>query len=98
MLSTERHCVRIVAERAPDRVLTFRGGSPEEGGWVSRGFGRKQPATTVAWESAIEGTTVLKTYICVEGIRAGGGGRESRGTGGVFRAVDAAVNGHNLPA
>ena len=25
----------------PDRVLTFRGGTAEEGGWVSRGFGRK---------------------------------------------------------
>ena len=65
-LYTDRHHIRIVAERAPDRVLSFRAGKADEGGWVSRGFGRKEPATTVAWESAIEGTTVFRTYICVE--------------------------------
>jgi Heparinase II/III-like protein/Heparinase II/III N-terminus len=65
-LFTDRHRVRLIAQRAPDRVLTFRGGSAEEGGWVSRGFGRKTPTTTVAWESAIHGTTVIRTYICVE--------------------------------
>lgn len=66
ILHTDRYRVRIVTERAPDRVLTFRGGKPEEGGWVSRSFGRKEPATTVAWESAIEGTTVFRTHIYVE--------------------------------
>jgi uncharacterized heparinase superfamily protein len=65
-LFTDRHRVRITAEQAPDRVLSFRGGKADEGGWVSRGFGRKTPATTIAWESSIQGTTVLRTYICVE--------------------------------
>jgi hypothetical protein len=65
-LHTDRHRVRIIGERPPDRVLSFRGGTAEEGGWISRGFGRKAPATTVAWESVIQGTTVLRTYICVD--------------------------------
>jgi hypothetical protein len=65
-LYTDRHRVRLIAERAPDRVLTFRGGAPDEGGWVSRGFGRKEPATTVAWESVIDGRTTIRTYICVD--------------------------------
>jgi hypothetical protein len=65
-LFTERHRVRITAEEAPNRVLSFHGGKADEGGWISRGFGRKTPATTVAWESRIEGTTVFRTYICVE--------------------------------
>jgi hypothetical protein len=65
-LHTDRHRIRVTAERAPDRVLTYRGGSAEEGGWVSRGFGRKEAATTVAWESTIEGPTEIRTYICVD--------------------------------
>jgi hypothetical protein len=64
-LLTERHEVRIVAERPPERVLTFRGGKPDEGGWVSRSFGRKEPATTVAWEAKIKGPTVFRTHIYV---------------------------------
>ncbi len=79
ILATDRHRVRIVAERAPDRVFPFRGGAAHEGGWISRGFGRKEPATTVAWESAIEGTTVLKTYICIEDDEPVRPGREARG-------------------
>lgn len=65
-LFTDRHRVRIVAEHAPARALVFRGGTAEEGGWVSRGFGHKEPTTTVAWESTIEGATELRMYIYVE--------------------------------
>jgi hypothetical protein len=65
-LYTDGHRIRIVAARPPERVLSYRGGAAQEGGWVSRGFGRKEPATTVAWESTIEGTAVLRTYIYVE--------------------------------
>ncbi|HVF16244.1 MAG TPA: alginate lyase family protein [Steroidobacteraceae bacterium] len=65
-LYTDRHRVRIIAERAPDRVLTYRGGTDREGGWVSRGFGRKQPTTTIGWESLIEGRTVIRTDIYVD--------------------------------
>jgi hypothetical protein len=64
-LYTDRHEVRIVAERAPERILTFRGGKPDEGGWVSRSFGRKEPATTVAWEARINGPAVFRTHIYV---------------------------------
>lgn len=65
-LYTERHRIRIVAEHAPARALVFRGGTADEGGWVSRGFGRKEPTTTVAWESVIEGVTEIRTYICID--------------------------------
>jgi Heparinase II/III-like protein/Heparinase II/III N-terminus len=65
-LYTDRHRIRIIANSVPERVFTLRSGTAEEGGWISRGFGRKTPATTVAWESVIEGTTVLRTYICVD--------------------------------
>lgn len=66
VLETRRHRIRIVAKRAPDRVLSFHGGKPSEGGWVSRSFGCKEPAATVAWESRIDGTTTAHTYICIE--------------------------------
>jgi hypothetical protein len=65
-LYTERHRIRIVAERAPARALLFRGGTAEEGGWVSRGFGRKEPTTTIAWESEIDGATEMRTDIYVD--------------------------------
>ena len=65
-LDTARHRIRIIADRPPDQVLSFRGGQAEEGGWVSRGFGRKEPSTTVAWQFDIKGRAVLRTYICVE--------------------------------
>jgi hypothetical protein len=66
ILHTGRHRIRLHTDRPPTRVLTFRGGSPDEGGWISRGFGRKEPTFTVAWEWAIEGRAVVTTYICVE--------------------------------
>jgi len=65
-LRTDRHRIRIRAERAPDRVLTLRAGKSAEGGWISRGFGRKEPTTTVAWASAVEGPTSFHTYICID--------------------------------
>ena len=40
-----------------------RGGRPEQGGWISRSFGRKQPCTTVHWNSRVAGVTVLRTRI-----------------------------------
>jgi hypothetical protein len=47
----------------PDEVQIHRGGSAEQGGWVSRRFGRKEPGTTVHWYSPIMGHTVLRTRI-----------------------------------
>ena len=40
-----------------------RAGSAEQGGWVSRRFGCKEPSTTVVWQSAVRGVTVLRTRI-----------------------------------
>ena len=41
----------------------FRGGTAEQGGWVSRGFGRRQQTATLAWVSQISGPTTLRTRI-----------------------------------
>lgn len=50
------------------RVIT--GGTPLEGGWISRAFARKQPCTTLCWGQSIEGETSLRTRIrCVERSR-----------------------------
>jgi hypothetical protein len=46
-----------------ERVDIHRGGSAEQGGWISRRFGRKQPCTTVLWHSHVAGVTVLRTRI-----------------------------------
>ena len=43
-----------------DRVEMHRAGSAEQGGWVSRRFGRKVPSTTVVWQSRVTGVTVLR--------------------------------------
>jgi hypothetical protein len=44
-------------------VQVHRGGGPEQGGWISRSFGRKEPTTSVYWESPVSGVTVLRTRI-----------------------------------
>ena len=44
-------------------VQVHRGGTAEQGGWVSRQFGRKQPGTTVHWYSRVSGQTSLRTRI-----------------------------------
>jgi hypothetical protein len=48
---------------APGEVQMHRGGTPEQGGWISRRFGRKEPCTTVHWHTPIMGHTVLRTRI-----------------------------------
>jgi hypothetical protein len=52
-----------------DSVQVHRGGGPEQGGWISRSFGRKEPATSVYWESKISGVTVLRTRITYSRMR-----------------------------
>jgi hypothetical protein len=46
-----------------ERVDIHRAGSAEQGGWVSRRFGRKVPSTTVVWQSRVKGVTVLRTRL-----------------------------------
>jgi len=41
----------------------YRGGTHREGGWISRSFGNKEPCTTLRWENAIHGNTMLVTRI-----------------------------------
>jgi hypothetical protein len=48
---------------AMDSMQLVRGGSAEQGGWVSRSFGCKQPSTSAHWYSRIKGVTVLRTRI-----------------------------------
>jgi hypothetical protein len=46
-----------------DGVQLHHGGSAEQGGWVSRSFGCKQPSATAHWYSRVAGHTVLRTRI-----------------------------------
>jgi hypothetical protein len=48
---------------ALDSLQLIRAGSAEQGGWVSRSFGCKQPSTSAHWHSRIKGVTVLRTRI-----------------------------------
>lgn len=61
-----RYLVRIVPLDLPAHTRLYYGGDASQGGWVSRAFGCRQPATTVAWHSWIAGTTVLRTQIFCE--------------------------------
>ena len=47
----------------PGEVHLHRAGTAEQGGWVSRRFGHKQPSTSVHWHSPVNGQTVLRTRI-----------------------------------
>jgi hypothetical protein len=44
-------------------VNVYRAGTAEQGGWVSRRFGHKVPATTAHWHSRVTGQTTLRTRI-----------------------------------
>jgi len=55
---------------ALDGVEMHRGGGPEQGGWISRSFGRKLPCTTVHWYSKVSGVTVLRTRITYTRVRS----------------------------
>jgi hypothetical protein len=46
-----------------DSMQLIRGGTAEQGGWVSRSFGHKLPATSAHWYSRVKGVTVLRTRI-----------------------------------
>src|SRR5690606_15829493 len=65
---TSRHRIRIVPQKMPDHVAAHRGGSAEEGGWVSRRFGHKEPTTTIAWRYVAQGRSILTTYIYIEAV------------------------------
>lgn len=47
----------------PAEVHLHRGGTAEQGGWVSRRFGHKEPSTSVHWHSPVTGQTLLRTRI-----------------------------------
>ena len=55
-----------------ERQEIHRGGTPEQGGWISRQFGRKAPTTTVLWYSRVDGVTVLRTRITYMRLYRGG--------------------------
>lgn len=64
--------LRIVAGRTEvimepleplEHVEIHRGGTADQGGWVSRRFGSKAPGTSVHWYSRTSGLTVLRTRI-----------------------------------
>jgi hypothetical protein len=53
-----------------ERVEIHRAGTPNQGGWISRTFGAKQPTTTVVWHSRVQGDTTLRTRITYTRSRA----------------------------
>jgi hypothetical protein len=71
--------VRVILQpqEPVDRIEVYRGGSADQGGWISRRFGYKAPCTTVAWRSAIRGATELRTRILYS--RSGSSGSGFRG-------------------
>jgi len=70
-VATKKHRIRIVPEAMPLHVESYRGGTAEEGGWISRRFGHKEPTTTVAWRYVTQGRAVVTTYIYVEPLAPG---------------------------
>jgi hypothetical protein len=61
-----RYRVRLAPLEPLTEARLIRGGTPAQGGWVSRSFGRKEPSATLDWISEIHGTTTLRTRIeCV---------------------------------
>lgn len=52
----------VPLEPAAGRQL-IRGGDATQGGWISRGFGCKEPCATLSWVTPISGTTTLRTRI-----------------------------------
>lgn len=59
-ITTGRTVVFMEALEELEKVEIHRAGSAEQGGWVSRRFGCKVPSTTVVWQSAVKGVTVLR--------------------------------------
>jgi hypothetical protein len=62
-INTGRTEVTMLPLEPLERVEIHRGGTAEQGGWVSRRFGLKVPGTTVLWHSRVAGVTVLRTRI-----------------------------------
>jgi hypothetical protein len=62
-ITTGRTQVTMDSLEELEKVEIHRAGSAEQGGWVSRRFGCKVPSTTVVWQSAVRGLTVLRTRI-----------------------------------
>ncbi|HTM78757.1 MAG TPA: hypothetical protein VL133_14150 [Devosia sp.] len=52
-------------------VSIVRAGGPEEGGWVSPGFGRKAAADRIVWTGAV-GASGVTSLIILESARAAG--------------------------
>jgi len=55
--------VQLEALEELHEVQVHRAGTAEQGGWISRRFGVKQPCTTVHWYSRVNGETTLRTRI-----------------------------------
>jgi hypothetical protein len=58
-----RYRVTLAPLEPLDESQLYRGGTSGQGGWISRGFGRKQPCATLEWVSQITGPTTLRTRI-----------------------------------
>jgi len=66
-ISNDGHVrLRIEIDEGDAEALLLHGSTNPIGGWVSRGFGRKSPSTTLVYRSRIVGPCVLRTRIGIE--------------------------------
>lgn len=64
--------VRIDVDEADARAELLSGSESPRGGWISRGFCRKAPSTTLVYTSEATGGTELRTRIAVRILRPPG--------------------------
>ena len=57
--------IRIDVDEPDARAELLSGSESPKGGWISRGFGRKTPSTTLVYKSRTAGSAELRTRIAV---------------------------------
>lgn len=65
-----RFCIRLVPQE-PVSIQSHRAGDATQGGWISRRFDDKVPATTFVWRNTIQGKAQLRTRIEIRERRQG---------------------------
>ncbi|MFS8609073.1 MAG: hypothetical protein LOD94_13945, partial [Gammaproteobacteria bacterium] len=62
--------IRIDVDEVDARPELLSGSDSPLGGWISRGFGRKAPTTTLVYRSEAVGTAELRTRISIRRVRS----------------------------
>jgi hypothetical protein len=53
---------------AGGRAELYRGSAAPIFGWISRGFDRREPSTTIVWRARLAASTLLRSEIQIEGL------------------------------